>query len=174
MRPLPIRTALVTVAVGCLVLLYVLWWTTYTAIHFDQRFTARSPGEAGQVGGTTLRLLSLTSTLLLADQKYGGAPEPASPGAVWVVALLEATQQPGAAEFYCTVELLGPDGRRWDLRTKITRTTPSCSSGEVKPGPPVRFETIFLVPERFVGQIAGVALLDPSVPDRVDVVTPPA
>ena len=44
---------------------------------------------------------------------------------------------------------------------------------QVKPGPPTQFETIFLVPERFVGQIVGVALLDPSVADRVDVVTPP-
>ena len=173
MRPLPIRTALVTVTVGCLVLLYVLWWTTYAGIHFNQRFTQRPPGEAGRVGGTTIRLRSLTSTPLLADQKYAGPAEVADPRTVWVVAVLEATREPGAPEFYCTVELLGPGGRRWDPQSKVTRTVPYCASDQVKPGSPTQFETIFLVPERFVGQIVGVALLDPSVADRVDVVTPP-
>jgi hypothetical protein len=174
MRLLPIRTALVTVAVGCLVLLYVLWWTTYAGIHFDQRFTPRAPGEAGRVGGTTIRLLSLTSTPLLADQKYAGPAEAAEPGTVWVVAVMEASQEPGAPEFYCTVELVGPGGRRWEKQSKVTRTVPHCASDQVKPGSPTRFETVFLVPERFVGQIVGVALLDPSVADRVDVVIPPA
>jgi hypothetical protein len=171
---LPIRTTLFTVAVGCLVLLYLLWWTTYAGIHFDQRYTQRPPGAAGQTGGTAVRVLSLSSTPLLADQKYVGPPEPAAPGAVWVIAVLEATQPPGAAEFYCTVELLGPDGRRWEMQGKYTRKLPPCGSDVVKPGPPVQFETIFLVPERFVGQLAGVALLNPLAPDRVEVVTPPA
>ena len=174
MRTLPIRTTLVTVAVGCLILLYVLWWTTYAGIHFDQRYSQRPPGEAGETGGTTVRLLSMTSSPMLADQKYAGPPEPAAPGTVWVVAVLEATRAPGSPEFYCTVELLGPDGRRWEKEGKVTRTLPACGSDVVQPGPPVQFETIFLVPERFVGQIDGVALLDPLVPDRVDVVTPPA
>jgi hypothetical protein len=173
-RTLPIRTTLVTVAVGCLVLLYVLWWTTYAGIHFDQRYTQRPPGEPAQTGGTTIRVVSLTSTPLLADQKYAGPPEPAASGAVWVIAVLEATQPPGAAEFYCTVELLGPDGRRWEKESKFTRTLPYCGSDVVQPGPPVQFEMIFSVPERYVGQIVGVALLNPLTPERVDVVTPPA
>ena len=173
-RPLPIRTTLVTVAVGCLVLLYVLWWTTYAGIHFEQRYTQRPSGEAGQTSGTTIRVLSMTSSLLLADQKYAGPPEPAAPGAVWVVVVLEATRPPGAPDFYCPLELLGPDGRRWEKQGKVTRTLPSCGSDAVQVGPPVQIETIFLVPERYVGQIEGVALLDPLVPDRVDVITPPA
>lgn len=171
---LPIRTVLVTTAVGCLVLLYVLWWTTYVATHVEQRYTQRPPGEAGRIGGTSIKVLSLTSSVLLADQKYDGPAEAAEPGAVWVVAVLEATQEPDAPEFFCTVELLGPDGRRWDKESNVTRTLPYCASDVIKPGPPVRFETIYQVPERFVGQIAGVALLDPTVPDRVDVVSPPA
>ncbi len=171
---LPIRTALLTLAVGCLVLIYLLWWTTYAGIHFDQRFRQRPPGEAGQVSGTTIRVLSMTSSALLADQQYGGPPEPAAPGAVWVVAVLEATRQPGAPEFFCSLELVGPDGRRWERESKVIRTLPSCSDDEVQPGPPVRFEETFLVPQRFAGQIDGIALLDPTVPDRVDVITPPA
>jgi hypothetical protein len=171
-RELPIRTALVTVAVGCLVLLYLLWWTAYAGIHFEQRFTQRPPGESGQVGGTTVRAVSLSSTRLLADQKYGGPPDAAAAGTVWVVAVIEATQQPGAAEFYCSLELLGPEGRRWEPTGNYTRTMPLCSTDLVKPGPPVRFETIFQVPERYLDGIIGVALLDPRTPDPVDVVTP--
>lgn len=174
MRAVPIRTALVTTTVACLVLLYLLWWTTYAGTHFDQRFTQQPPGAAGQVGGTSIRLVSLTSTLLLADQKYGGEPEAAEPGAAWVVAVLEGVQEPGAPEFFCTLELVGPDGRRWDKQTSVGRTLPYCDSDALKSGNPVRFETIFLVPERFADQVAGVALLDPSVPDRVPVITPPA
>ena len=174
MRPLPIRTVLITTTVGCLVLLYVLWWTTYAGIHFNQRFVQRPPGEAGRIGGTSIRLLSLTSSPLLADQKYAGPPDPAEPGAVWVVAVLEASQEAGAPEFLCTVELVGPDGRQWDDDGQVSRTLPHCTSDLVRPGPPVRFETVFLVPERFVGQLDGIALLDPSVPDRADVITPPA
>jgi len=173
-RTLPIRTTLVTVAVGCLVLLYILWWTTYAGIHFDQRYSQRPPGAAGHSGGTTLRVLSMTSTLLLADQKYAGPPQAAAPGTVWVVAVLEATQPPGTPEYYCTFELLDTEGRRWDKEGTFARTLPSCGSDTVRPGPPVRFEAVFLVPERLVGQVVGVALLDPEVADRLDVITPPA
>ena len=173
-RRLPIPTTLASGAVGCLVLLYLLWWTTYTGIHFDQRYTQRPPGATGQSGGTTIRVLSMTSTSRLADQKYAGPPEAAAPGAVWVLAVLEATQPPGAAEYYCTFELLGLEGRRWEDEGTFTRTLPSCGSDTVQPGPPVRFEAVFAVPERFVDQVAGVALLDPAATDRVDVITPPA
>jgi hypothetical protein len=174
MRLLPVRTVLVATAVGCLVLLYVLWWTTYAGIHFNERFTQRPPGAAGQVGGTAVRVLSLTSTPLLADQLYAGPPDPAPSGAVWVVAVLEATQQPGAPAFFCPLELVDRDGRRWDAQTIGTRAMPYCGSDLVKPGPPVQFETVFLVPERLVGQVVGLALLDPASADRVDVVRPPA
>ena len=172
MRPFPLRAALGTTSVVCLVVLYLLWWTTYADIHFNERFAQRPPGAAGQVGGTSIRLLSITHSKLLADQTNGGVPEQASPGTTWVVAQLEAVHPPGAPDFYCTIELLGPDGRLWDKQFKFARTTPACNSDDLKSGRPVRFETIFLVPERFRDQIAGVALMDPSVADRVPVITP--
>jgi hypothetical protein len=174
MRPFPLRTALGSTAVACLVVLYLLWWTTYADIHFNERFAQRPPGIAGQVGGTSIRLLSITQSKLLADQTNGGVPEQASPGTTWVVAQLEAVQPPGAPDFYCTIELLGPGGRLWDKQFKVARTTPECRSDDLKSSRPVRFETIFLVPERFGDRIAGVALMDPVVADRVPVITPPS
>ena len=172
MRPLPLRTALGTTSVGCLVVLYLLWWTTYAGIHFEQRFAQAPPGAPGKAGGTSIRLLSVARSDLLTDQKYGGVPEQATPGTTWVVAQLEAVQQPDAPDFFCTLELLGPGGRRWEKQFKTGRMAPDCTSEELKSGRPARCETIFLVPERFVDQIAGVALIDSSVADRVPVITP--
>lgn len=171
---LPLRTVLFVTAVCAAVLVYLLWWTTYTGIHFEERFVQQPAGAAGEVGGTSIRLLSLRQSSLLADQKYGGVPEQASPGTIWVVGELEAVRRPGAPEFFCGLELLGTDGGRWDKQFKSTRTLPGCSSTEIGPGSTVRFEAIFLVPERFAHRLVGIALLDPTVADRAPVITPPA
>ena len=171
---IPLRTVLFVTVVYALVLLYLLWWTTYVGIRTEERFVQQPAGAAGEVSGTSIRLLSLRQSTLLADQRYGGAPQQASSGATWVVAELEAVRRPDAREFYCTLELVGPDGRRWDKQSNITRTLPWCDSKEIVPGRTVRFETIFLVPERFADQLVGVAVLNPATPDRVPVITPPA
>ena len=79
MRTLPLRTTLFVAAVVAMVLLYLFWWTTYVGIHFDERYVQRPAGAVGEVGGTTIRLLSLTRSAMLADQKYSDVPEQASP-----------------------------------------------------------------------------------------------
>ena len=173
MRPLPLRTVLYLISVSCLVVLYLLWWTSYAGIHFNERFAQQPPGATGRAGGTSIRLLSISRSDLLADQEFGGAPKPADQGTTWVVAELEAVQQSGAPEFFCTLELAGVDGRLWDKRFQTGRTVPDCDSDELKSGRPVRFETIFEVPKRYADQITGVALTDPTVADRVPVITPP-
>lgn len=168
------RTFLVTTIVGCLVLLYLLWWTSYAGTRLEPRYSLAAPGEPGRAGGTSVRLESLTSTLLLADQEYGGDPDPAAPGAVWVVAVLDAVVDPGST-VSCTLELVGVDGQRWRPTTKTSRRLPYCSSEEIVPGRPSRFEMIFLVPESLVGQLAGVVVVDPGGEGRRDeVIRPPA
>lgn len=169
---LPLRTASATTAVGALVLLYLLWWTTYAQVHFEPRYAPRPPGAAGEVAGTSIRVLSMVAAPRLADQRYGGEPDSAVPGAVWVVAELEAVHAPGVAGL-CTLELLGPGGRRWTPQTTTSRTLPSCSSAALS-ARPSSFETVFLVPERFADRLVGIVLLDPSDPGRAPVVTPPA
>lgn len=172
-RLLPIRTVLVTTAVGCLVLLYIVWWTTYAGIHFDQRFTQPPAGQSTTVRGTTVTLASLTRSPLLADQQYGGPPDPAEPGAVWVIAELEAVRAADAPEFVCTLELLGPEARRWSMAYQSKRSTPWCGEEDLLPGGHQRFEMVFAVPERFATQLFGVAVLDSSSADRAAVLTPP-
>ena len=166
-----LRTALVATAVGALVVLYLLWWTTYAQVHFAQRYAPQPPGTAGEVAGTSIRVLSLTAAPQLAHPAYGDEPESAAPGAVWVVAELEAVQAPGAPTYFCSLELLGPDGRRWEHQIESGRTLPACSSDAVSERP-VRFEEVFLVPERYRGRLVGIALLDASDPGRVPVVRP--
>ena len=174
MRLLPIRTVLVTTAVGCLVLLYLLWWTTYAGTHLEQRFTQPPPGEPATVSGTTVRVLSLATSPLLAQEAYGGGPdepEPAAPGTVWVVAELAAVQTAEAPDFGCTLELVDVEGRRWEPAGVSKRTRPSCDREAVSEQP-TRFEVVFSVPEVFADQLVGVAVLDSSVADRAPVLTP--
>jgi hypothetical protein len=175
MQTLPLRTTLFVTAVAAMVLVYLLWWTTYAEIHIEGRYTQRPAGATGKVGGTSIRLLSLTRSPLLADQKSGGPPDKASPGTTWVVADLEGLQRPGAPKLLCTFELIGPAGRAWENQGFLfDRSMPSCTLSEFPPGTPVRFEEVFLVPERFADQLVGVALVDHSVARRTPVVVPPA
>jgi hypothetical protein len=117
----------------------------------------------------------LARSQLLADQKSGGPPDKASPGTTWVVADLEAVQRPGAPKLLCTFELIGPEGRAWDHQSFLfNRSALSCTLSEFPPETPVRFEEVFLVPERFADQLVGVALVDHSVARRTPVVVPPA
>ena len=112
-------------------LLYLLWWTTYAGIHFEQRFTQQPPGAAG-------RGRRHDDPAAVADPVRGywptrstaAPPKVADPGAVWVVAVLEAMQQPGAPEFFCTVELVGPHGRRWEPQVYVTGRCPTAPATE--------------------------------------------
>ena len=174
MRLLPTRTALATTAVGCLVLLYLLWWTTYAGTHLEPRFTAAPPGGSATVSGTTVRMLSWTTSPLLAQEAYGGGPdmpEPAKPGTVWVVAELEAVQTPEAPDFGCALALVGTEGRPWEPTGVIDRARPSCDR-ELISERPSRFEAVFSVPAVHADRLMGVAVLDSSVADRTPVLTP--
>ena len=105
---------LVTTA-GCLVLLYLIWWTTYVATHVEQRYTQRPPGEAG-------RDRRHDDQGAVADQQRpAGRPEVRRSGrgrrtgrGMGGGGARGARRSRGAPEFFCTVELLGPDGRRWE------------------------------------------------------------
>ena len=55
------------------------------------RYTIRPPGASGELQGITVRALSLTRSDQLADAE-GGDPGVPDPGAVWVVAELEAVR----------------------------------------------------------------------------------
>jgi hypothetical protein len=178
MRMLPVRRILLVVAAFTAVSIYLIWWVTYAGIHYTPRYNLRPPGASGDVQGASVRLLSLirSDKLAAADGGQPGSPEP---GAVWIVAELEAVRHDPAKEFLCGTELVGPEWRRWTPASLLTasagvqRSTPSCPV-DLSLDQPLRFEALFLVPARYANQLLGIALRDDSTAARTTVIRPPA
>jgi hypothetical protein len=171
MRMLPVRRILFVVAAFAAVLIYGIWWVTYAGIHYIPRYTVKPPGATGEMQGTTVRLLSLTRSNQLADTE-GGEPEFPDPRAVWVVAELEALRHDPAQEFYCGVQLVGPEWRLWSTTPVRTQRAIQSCPPDLAVGQPVQFESIFMVPARYADQLAGIALSDGSTAARIPVITP--
>ena len=173
MRLLPLRRILFAVGALAVVLVYLIWWVTYAGIHYNPRYSVRPPGASAEVQGTSVRLLSL----IRADQlrnSAGGQPALPDPGAVWVVAEFEVVRHDPANEFGCETKLLGPQRRLWATESFHTsRSTDSCQRDNPV-GQAVRFESIFMVPDRYAQQLTGIALADSSTAARTQVLRPPA
>jgi hypothetical protein len=172
MRIVPMRRILFAVAAFAAVLIYLLWWVTYAGIHFNPRFRQLPPGASGELAGTSVRVLSLTRADQLVDAE-GGEPALPEPGAVWIVAELEAVRHRQSDVSLCGAELLGPQQRLWPLgMTPPNRSLPDCYA-ELVVGRPGRVELIFMVPGRYADQLSGISLMDESSAARIPVVTPP-
>ncbi len=156
------------------VVIYLAWWLTYSGIHLHERFEQLPPGQPGLQHGSSVRLLSLTRTNLLVDSD-GGDPGKPDPGAVWVVAELEATVKGSPDDFFCVQTLVGTQQRVWESTTPtVDRKLSYCDHDDIKPGTPYRFEMVYQVPEDDADQLAGIALSDSSTPDRTPVLAPAA
>jgi hypothetical protein len=165
------RQILFAVAAFAAVLIYLISWVTYAGIHYIPRYGLLPPGASGEVEGTTVRVLSLIRADQLADAK-GLPPAFPQPGAVWIVAELEAVRHNTAKEFSCGAQLLGPQHRLWSTASVlVNRVTPSCPLDPAV-GQTVRFESVFMVPARFANQLSGIALSDNSTAARTPVIRP--
>jgi hypothetical protein len=168
----PLRPLLFVLAPLCLVVLYLITWWAYASTHLEQRYVPLAPGAAYEFEGTTVRVLSMTTSDRLADTKGGDTP--ALPGAAWVVVELEAQRADGATEFFCTFDLLGPDGRVWKPEFPAAeRAVPGCRSDDITPGPAHHFEVVFQVPMGDTDQLIGIARVDQDRPTRTPVLRPP-
>ena len=174
MRLLPIRRILFPIAAFAAVGIYLIWWVTYAGIHYIPRFSLRPPGASGELAGASIRVLSLTRADQLTDAK-GGQPSIPDPGAVWIVAELEAVRHDPTKDFFCDTRLLGPEQRLWSTISllQVSRAMPSCDS-DLAVGQPTRFESIFMVPARYADQLSGIALMDASSAARTPVIRPAA
>jgi hypothetical protein len=171
MKVLPLRRILLAVGALAAALIYVIWWVTYAAIHLTPRYSTRPPGAAAEVAGTSVRLLSLVRSDELRDA-MGGQPEFPAPGAVWIVAELEMLRHDSGKTFYCDIKVLGPQGRVWpEAAFQVQRATSDCDIDNPV-GQPVRVESVFMVPARYVDQLMGIALEDGSTPARTPVIRP--
>jgi hypothetical protein len=173
MRLLQRRRMLFPIAAFAAVGIYLIWWVTYAGIHFAPRFSMRPPGASGELAGASIRLLSLTRADRLADVK-GGRPELPEPGAVWIVAELEAVQHDSTKDFLCDTRLLGPEQRLWPKASllRVSRALPYCDSDLTVGEHTSRFESIFMVPARYADQLSGIALMDTSSAARTPVIRP--
>ena len=172
MRPLPVRTGLFVTMAFSLVLLYLIWWTAYTNVHYESRYMPQPPGAAAEVHGTSVRLLSLTQCEQLTEVGPEQPPKVPDPGAVWIVAELEAVRHGEASEFLCQTEVVGPQGALGTGSAYVDRSVPSCDSTALGVEQPYRFEALYMVPRRYVDQLAGIALPDRSTADRTPVLLP--
>lgn len=158
-----------------LVLVYLLAWVTYASSHVQGpgRFRQLGPGQAATVGDAQFRLLSLRQTTQMATEQ--GEPEaPPAAGAVWVIADLEMVQARVDPERLCSFAVLGPGRRLWESTTAVGRDRPSsCRDVTAADRAPGRFETTFVVPESYVGQLRGVVVRDVGSAARQLVLTPP-
>ena len=173
MRILQRRRILFPVAALAAVGIYLIWWVTYAGIHFAPRFSMRPPGASGELAGASIRLLSLTRADQLADAN-GAQPAVPEPGAVWIVAELEAVQHDSTKDFLCDTRLLGPEQRLWPNASllRVSRALPYCDSDLTVGKHPTRFESIFMVPTRYAGQLSGIALMDTYSAARTPVIRP--
>lgn len=169
------RAWLLTGAVALLVLVYLTVWSGYAVVHTGDRYRQLAPGAPGGRAGAEIRLLSLVRSDRLTSREAQD-PQIAGAGAVFVVVELEMVQQRSVEFVNCSgADLLGPDGRRWEsISTDVLRQVPYCDSSNVVVGQPYRFETVYLVPLRYVDNVVGVALVDVSTPRRTPVLRPPA
>ena len=167
------RSWLVLAALALLTAVYLTGWSAWATLHVTERYEQRAPGAPASRGGAEFRVVSLTQSSELADST-GGEPQAADPGAVFVVAVVEAIPRVAAPSTLCTVALLGPDGRTWEPGTvRVQRRVPYCSAADARPGQPYRFESVFLVPERYAGALRGVVLTETGGAGRSAVLRPP-
>ncbi len=164
---------------GCaalMVLTYLLGWTAYAAngLVILGRLQQLEPGEPAIRRGAEHRLLRLTRTLDVRDSD-GGEPGISGANASWVIAELEVTRRAAVPDFYCLFTLVGPDRRRWEPSPpSVQRTLPnSCREEEMLMGKPHRIEVIFAIPDRFLNQIYGVGVTDPTTRQATVVLRPP-
>lgn len=158
-----------------LVLSYLAWWTTYSYTHLsaNPQFTQLAPGASAEREDGAFRLDRLVQSETLADQT-GGQAEIAAAGSVWVIAELTVIPAKSASFISCEVTLVGPDQRQWTAESApVSRTNPRyCADDAVVAGQPLRLEALFVVPSRYVDQLVGVAVPDPTTSDPARVLRP--
>ena len=120
-------------------------------------------------------MLSLTRSDQLTEVDPARPPKIPDPGAVWIVAELEAVRHDEASEFLCQTEVVGPQGVRWEpADVYVERSVPRCDSSELGWASRYRFEALYMVPRRYADQLAGIALPDRSTAARTPVIRPVA
>lgn len=164
---------------GCVLLAVVVYlsvWTTYAIYGLADygRFAQQPPGATVTSMDADFTLVSLVQTTQVTNAITDEIVRPA-PNAVWVVARIDVVRHAAGDSFFCDFQVLGPDRRVWGpAGNHISRDTESLCLTEMAVGPVHHREVIFEIPERYVGDLAGVVVNDPVSRAARPVLVPPA
>ena len=153
---------------GCVlaaVAVYLNIWTTYALYGLTAygRYDQQDPGSVVTAMGAEFRLVSLAQTTELVNSSTQEISSPAI-NAVWVVARIDVVRRSEDANLFCSFAVLGPERRVWEpSRDYVSRdATDTCTPDLMPLGGTWPLEVVFQIPERYVGELAGVALNDPA------------
>lgn len=165
---------------GCVLLavaVYLSVWCTYAIYGLTDygRFAQQKAGATVTSMNADFTLVSLVQTFQVTNSITDEIVRPA-PNAVFVVAKIDVVRHAAADNFFCDFQVLGPERRIWGpAGTYISREAESlCLNDEMPVGPVHHREVIFEVPERYVGELAGVVVNDPASRAARPVLVPPA
>ncbi|HEY5783788.1 MAG TPA: hypothetical protein VIT65_03335 [Microlunatus sp.] len=165
---------------GCVLLVvavYLSLWTAYAlnGLTSHGRYRQYEAGAPASAMGAEFRLVSLVQTTQLTNSITGEISAPPA-NAVFLVARLDVVRRSDDPDLFCSFAILGPDRRNWEPNTAyVSRGLDStCPREDMPPlGRTLPLEVIFQVPERYVGDLAGVAVDDPVSRGVRPVLTPP-
>ena len=158
------------------VAVYLSLWTAYALNGLTSygRYHQYAAGAPVTAMGAEFRLVSLVQTTQLTNSITGEITSPPV-NAVFLVARVDVVRRTDDPDLFCTFAILGPGRRTWQPNTGYVsrELSGSCPREEMTIGQPWPIEVIFQVPERYVGELAGLAVNDPVSRDVRPVLTPP-
>jgi hypothetical protein len=167
-----LRAACVFLAAG----VYLNIWTTYALHGLTEygRYVQHEPGASAVAMGAEFRLVSLVQTTEVTNSITDEIELPPA-NAVWLVARLEVVRHTEEEDLFCSFQVLGPQRRIWKPSSNyISRTeSSSCDVETMELGRGYPLEVIFEIPQRYVGDLAGVVVNDPVSRGARPVLMPP-
>lgn len=153
------RSALIVTSMVALVGLYLVWWSTYAALHLDPpQFDQLPSGQSARDAGADFQLISLRRSENAVSVYDDVSTAPVD--AVWVVAELTVTKREVSSDLYCSLTLVGADRRTWEKDTLFvpSRELPRCLDDDALIGSSTTIEAAFVVSAADADQLVGVAL----------------
>jgi len=164
---------------GCMLLavaVYLSLWTAYAlnGLTSHGRYHQYAAGAPVDAMGAEFRLVSLVQTTQLTNSITREITSPPV-NAVFLVARVDVVRRTDDPDLFCSFAILGPGRRSWGPNTDyVSRDLgSSCPREEMTLGQPWPVEVIFQVPEKYVGDLAGLAVNDPVSRAVRPVLTPP-
>lgn len=156
------RSWLITFSVGCWVFIFLTIWSVYAATHLIDRYVPSEPGTMVTQDHQSYQVLDMRQTEVIVD---GEEQTTSNADTVWVVVDLEVTIDKKLDVVLCDLPLVAVGKRTWKSETFYSREIPTwCDSEEFTVGKPYPVQLIYQVPTKYVDQVYGVVLEDPSSP----------